>query len=123
MTIASVTQIPRSTGGVLDHFGRAALAFVDYRLVSLVILVVLGAFMTIHRIHRGALPPFDSCMKVIHACGLIATGLIVGCVFLLTSPPAVDELSHESWGVIGLVTLMLTLYFGCKIFREAYRHD
>jgi len=123
MTIVAVTQIPRSTGGVLDHFGRAALAFVDYRLVSLVILVVLGAFMTVHRIHRGVFPPFDSCLKVIHACGLIATGLIVGCVFLLTSPPAVDELSHESWGVIGLVTLMLTLYFGCKIFREAYSHD
>ena len=60
---------------------------------------------------------------MIHACGLIATGLIVGCVFLLTSPPAVDELSHESWGAIGLVTLILTSYLGGKTFREAYRHD
>ncbi len=123
MTIAAVTHIPKSAGGALDHFGRAALAFVDYRVVSIALLVVLGAFMAIHRLHKGSLPPFDSCLKVIHACGLIATGLIVGCVFLLTSPPAVDELSHESWGAIGLVTLILTLYLGGKIFKEAYRHD
>ena len=123
MTTAAIAHIPQSAGGALDHFGRAALAFVDYSVVSIAFLVVLGAFLAIHRLHRGSFPPFDSCLKVVHACGLIATGLIVGCVFLLTSPPAVDELSHESWGAIGLVTLILTLYLGSKTFREAYRHE
>jgi hypothetical protein len=123
MTIDAAAHIPKGAGGALDHFGRAALAFVDYRVVSIAFLLVLGAFMAIHRLHKGSFPPFDSCLKVIHACGLIATGLIVGCVFLLTSPPAVDELSHESWGAIGLVTLILTSYLGGKTFREAYKHD
>ena len=123
MIVEGAAHVPKGAGGALDHFGRVALAFVDYRVVSIAILVSLSLFIAVHRFRRGALPTFDSCLKVLHALGLIATGLIVGCVFLLTSPPAVDELSHEAWGVIGLVTLILTIYFGCKTIKEAYRDE
>jgi hypothetical protein len=110
-------------GGALNHFGRAALAFFDYRAASLTALIVVAIFIFIGRIRRGKFHPFGACVKVMEACGLIAIGLIVGCVFLLTDPPAVDELSHEARSAIGLITLILTIYFGSKTINDAYHHD
>ena len=41
--VRGATQISQGTGGALDHFGRTALAYVDYRVVSITVLAVLAA--------------------------------------------------------------------------------
>ena len=110
------------SGSVLDRIGRDLLAFVDYRVAALTILAVIGVFLLLKRRRDHKFPAIEACFKVAEACGLIATGLIVGCVFLLTNPPAVGELSHEARASIGLITLILTVYFGCKTIRDAYHH-
>ena len=105
-------------GSVLDHFGRSALAFADYRVVGLTILLVIAVFTIYKRWKAKRYPEVEEYFRVGEACGLLATGLIAGCVFLLTSPPAVEELSHESRLVIGLVTVILTFYVGIKTIRD-----
>ena len=121
--VGSATRIATTApGGTLDHFGRAALEFFDYRVASLTVLVVVALFVFIGRFRRGKFHELYACVKVVEACALIASGLIVGCVFLLTNPPAVDEISHESRGGIGLVTVILTMYFGAKTIYDAYHH-
>lgn len=118
MPAAADTLSRASTYSVLDHFGRSALAFVDYRVVGLTILLVIVAFTIYTRWKKKRYPLIDDCFRVGEACGLLATGLIAGCVFLLTSPPAVEELSHESRLVIGLVTVILTFRVGIKTIRD-----
>jgi uncharacterized BrkB/YihY/UPF0761 family membrane protein len=115
---AADTLSRAGTHSVLDHFGRSALAFVDYRVVGLTILLVIAVFTIYTRWKKKRYPPIDDYFRVGEACGLLATGLIAGCVFLLTSPPAVEELSHESRLVIGLVTVLLTFHVGIKTIRD-----
>ncbi len=103
---------------MLDHVGRSALAFADYRVVGLIILLIIAAFPIYKRWRVKRYPQIEEYFRVGEACGLLATGLIAGCVFLLTSPPAVEELSHESRLFIGLVTVILTFHVGIKTIRD-----
>jgi hypothetical protein len=105
-------------GSVLDHFGRSALAFADYRVVGLTILLIIAAFTFYKRWKLKRYPQVEEYFRVGEACGLLVTGLTAGCVFLLTSPPAVEELSHESRLFIGVVTVVLTFHVGIKTIRD-----
>jgi len=118
MPSATATSHAAQHGFTLDSFGRTILSFADYRVVGLAILVAVAIFTFYKRRIRGRYPHVEEYFRIGEACGLIATGLVVGCVFLLTNPPAVDELSHEGKLVIGLVTVVLTLYFGVKTIRD-----
>jgi hypothetical protein len=94
------------------------LGFADYRVVGLTILAVFTVFTIYTRWKRQRYPDIDQYIRIGEACGLVATGMLAGCVFLLTNPPAVDELSHETRLVIGLVTVVLTFHFGFKTIRD-----
>ena len=120
MAPAAIDTASRAGGSSLDHLGRSVLAFADYRVVGLAILLVVAGFTLYKRLAKKRYPEVEEYFRVGEACGLVVTGLVVGCVFLLTDPPAVDELSHESKLVIGLVTVVLTFYFGFKAIRDTY---
>jgi len=123
MVADGAAQPAKVSGGALDRFGRELLEFVDYRVVGLLILLVVGVFLLVKRRKSGHFPSIYECLKVGEACGLIFTGLIAACVFLLTRPPAVEQLSHETCLVVGLITLVLTAYFGCKTIIDAYKSE
>jgi hypothetical protein len=108
-----------AAGGWLDSTGRAILSTLDYRVVALTILLAVALFVLWRRIRHGQFPSLEDCFRVGEACGLIVTGILVACVFLMTSPPAVEELSHENCAWIGLVTFALTIYFGGRTIRDS----
>jgi len=123
LAFITANVLPRAdahaSGGRLDSAGRAILSAIDYRVAALAILLAVAAFVIWRRWRFGAFPNLEDCFRVGEACGLIVTGVIVGCVFLMTSPPAVEELSHENCAWIGMVTLALTVYFGGRTIRDS----
>jgi len=86
--------------------------------VGLTILVVFAAFTIYKRWRKKRYPQIEEYIRIGEACGLVVTGMIAGCVFLLTNPPAVDELSPETRLFIGLVTVVLTFHFGLRTIRD-----
>ena len=82
------------------------------------ILIVFTAFTIYTRWKKKRYPDIEQYIRLGEACGLMVTGMISGCVFLLTNPPAVDELSHETRLFIGLVIVVLTFHFGLRTIRD-----
>ncbi len=47
---------------------------------------------------------------------MIYTGTIIGSAFLLTKPPAVSELGASELATVGLVSLVILVFFGVQQF-------
>jgi hypothetical protein len=45
---------------------------------------------------------------------MIYTGTIIGSAFLLTKPPAVSELGASELATVGLVSLVILVFFGVQ---------
>lgn len=100
-----------------DHFGRAFIQLFDYRIAALLALLLTAIGIGIYRKRMGVMP---SIAAMLHTCvGFLSifVGLVIGAILLLTSPPAIELLSHESLGLIGVVTLLSTLYLGGTLIR------
>lgn len=91
---------------MLDSAGRWILQQADYRTVALLTLsVILGFLFYRHRIH-GRWPSVPECISVsLHVLTLFS-GFLVGAVFLLTKPPAIESLSPEVLSLTALVTVI-----------------
>jgi hypothetical protein len=101
----------------LDHFGRAFIQLCDYRIAALAALVLTLIGVGIHYKRTGLMPSMPAMMNACVGFLSIFGGLAIGVTLLFTSPPAFELLSHESLGLIGVVTLLSTLYLGVTQIR------
>jgi hypothetical protein len=101
----------------LDHFGRAFIQLFDYRIAALMALFLTLIGVAIHRKRAGVMPSMPATLNACVGFLSIFGGLAIGVILLFTNPPAFDLLSHESLGLIGVVTLLSTLYLGVTQIR------
>ena len=52
---------------------------------------------------------------------MIYTGTIIGSAFLLTKPPAVSELGASELATVGLVSLVILVFFGVQQFATFFK--
>ncbi len=97
----------------LDHFGRAFVQLFDYRIAALFTLIGVA----VHRKRTGVIPSMPATLNACVGFLSIFGGVAVGVILLFTNPPAFELLSHESLGLIGVVTLLSTLYLGVTQIR------
>jgi hypothetical protein len=90
-------------GVALDSFGRSFLTTFDYRLYSLAILIALIIFCAWRKGRYKSYPTQQDCFDFVTGLIGLVGALIVMAVFLLTKPPAIDALSGQVLGLIGLL--------------------
>jgi hypothetical protein len=100
--------------------GRWFLREVDYRVCGLVVLVIVLFFVFWRRWQYRSWPSKDDCFKVVVSLLGIAGGLPVCAVFLLTKPPAIQDLSGLSLAAIGLLVPIVTLAYGLPRLRVLF---
>lgn len=75
--------------------------------LSLLCVVLVLILAAIRKFVRRQKMTLEDLVKVFLGLLGIATGLTVAAVFLLTNPPAFDELSTDSLAIIGRVVLIV----------------
>jgi hypothetical protein len=90
----------------INRLGLEVLGLGDYRVVGIatVALYVVFSFVKLarHRAWPGTVESMRGVVAILSLFGAVS----VCCVFLLTKPPAIDKLSDESRGLIGLICLV-----------------
>ena len=97
MAVAAVTE----GGGLLDAVGKQILQFAEYRVVGVLIGLVLITFVFWRRYKSAAWPAVEDCIYVCTNALAVVGGFLVGVVFLLTRPPAIELLSQQAPIIIG----------------------
>jgi hypothetical protein len=59
-------------------------------------------------------PTVEELLAGIVALLSIFSGITIGIIFILTKPPAIEELSGDSLGFIGLITLVFCVGVGVR---------
>ncbi|MBM3776202.1 MAG: hypothetical protein FJW37_13725 [Acidobacteria bacterium] len=93
----------------LDRIGRWFLEQIDYQAYGLLMLGGLALLFLCRRLRDGTWPAVEDCLALVVNCLAAATGVMVGIVFLLTRPPAVEVLPNHSILIIGLYVPIVTL--------------
>lgn len=96
----------------MDTFGRYFLREASASVLGLVCVVLVLILAAIRRFAQRRKLILEDLIKVFLGLLGIATGLTVAAVFLLTNPPAFDELSKDSLAVIGGVVLIVLCGLG-----------
>ena len=107
-------------GGVLDAFGRQLLTFAEYRYIGFLAVITLLIFIFWRRAKTQKWPPVEDCIYVCTNTLAAVGGLIVGVVFLLTKPPAVELLSAQALLTIGLFVPIVSLGYALPRLRSLF---
>ena len=98
-----------------------ALNLLDILDVRVSVVLCLGLLLTLGAISvavRRRMPTMDEALKA----GLaILSGLAsvpIACVFLLTTPPAIDKMSEDTRGVVGLICVVVLSYMSVTEIRS-----
>jgi hypothetical protein len=118
---APVVGQPHPGSGSLNQAGYAILEALDYRVVSLMLLGLVLVLWIYARLRLKRHPTRDECLKAVEGGVSIAMAIIVGTVFLLTDPPAVEMLPHEMRGVVGLFTGIILFAVGYERIADSFR--
>ena len=104
----------------INALGLLFLRSADYRYVALgtIGLYALLSLLTLKR--HGTWPGMEASVHgilgLLSLCGTVA----IGCVFLLTKPPAIDMLSDDSRGAIGLVCIVVMGGLGIREVKTIF---
>jgi len=104
-----------------DAIVRGLLASADYRAITALIVLSLMLLAVLFRTRHGFFPTLANMLRIAEAFGILASGLLIGTVFLFTNPPAVEILSPEMRVATGLVGLLASLHVGLTAIREAMK--
>ena len=96
-------------GATLDGFGRSMLRLADPRALALLALFILCVFLIFRRKRYGSLPSNSECLRVVFGLLTLFSAIIVGVVFVLTDPPAIEVLSPGTLPFYGLVILIAVI--------------
>jgi hypothetical protein len=101
------------SGGILsatlDSIGRWILTQIDWSTLGLLTVLIVLVFLFWRHHYFGEWPSRDDCIGV--ALGLLGifNAIIVGIVFVMTNPPAIESLSRSTLVIVGLVTSIITI--------------
>jgi hypothetical protein len=59
-------------------------------------------------------PKLREILSAVLALIVVWSGILAGCVFLLTSPPAIELLSDHALALIGLISLIVCIAVGLR---------
>jgi len=90
----------------INRVGLEVLGLGDYRVVGIATVAIYVVFSLIKLARHRAWPGTMESMRGVVAILSLFGAVSVCCVFLLTKPPAIDKLSDESRGLIGLICLV-----------------
>jgi hypothetical protein len=90
----------------INRLGLEVLGLGDYRVVGIATVVIYVLFSLVKLTRQRAWPGTVESMRGVVAILSLFGAVSVCCVFLLTKPPAIDKLSDESRGLIGLICLV-----------------
>ena len=109
-----------STSVALDAAGRWLLVQVDWSGLGLLTAIIVCAFLFWRRLRFGEWPSRDDCIGV--ALGLLGVfnAVIVGIVFVMTNPPAIETLSRSTLIIVGLVTSIVTIGYALPRLRAQF---
>jgi hypothetical protein len=107
-----------SVGVIFDAVARRLLTSIDYRTVTLSVSILMVGLAVLIYLRRGAWPRLEIMIRSAEAFAIIVAGSVVGAVFLLTDPPAVELLSHEMRAFTGLTAMLVSLYVGVGTLRR-----
>jgi len=112
--------IASGDGGFLDSAGRQILRFAEYRNVGVLVVLVLLVFVFWRRGRFKRWPGVDDCIYVCTTALAIVGGFIVGVVFLLTRPPAIELLSQQALLNIGIFVPIVSLGYAFPRLRALF---
>jgi len=115
-----VLAIRTADGGFLDSAGRQLLALAEYRNLGIVLVLVLLIFVFSRHRTLNAWPGVEDCVNVCTNTLAIIGGLIVGVVFLLTKPPALELLSQQALLTIGIFVPIVSLGYALPRMRALF---
>ncbi len=90
----------------INRLGLEVLGLGDYRVVGIATVALFVVFSLVKRVRHKAWPGTVESMRGVVAILSLFGAVSVCCVFLLTKPPAIDRLSDDSRGLIGLICLV-----------------
>ena len=93
----------------LDSTGRWLLQRFSWSILGLLTVAITLAFLFWRRLKYREWPSKDDCIGVALGLLVIFNAVIVGIVFLMTNPPAIDQLSRVSVITVGLMTPIITI--------------
>ncbi len=115
-----VATLPVTAADPINSLGLLILKAADYRLVALATLGLYLLLSLIPLTRHGAWPGMEESIHgVLGLLSLFGT-VTIGCVFLLTKPPAIDMLSDDSRGAIGLVCVVVMGLLGIIEVRSVF---
>ena len=103
-----------------NAIGRWLLSELDFQICGLLALALGGVFVVWRKWRSGSVPPITDLFHVALGSLSILGSLLLVAIFLLTSPPAVSELSTDKLVLIGVVTPITVFYLGCKQLGAAF---
>jgi MFS superfamily sulfate permease-like transporter len=112
--------IASGDGGLLDSAGRQILAFAEYRNLGVLVVLVLLVFVFWRRRRFKKWPGVDDCIYVCTNALAIIGGFVVGVVFLLTRPPAIELLSQQALLTIGIFVPIVSLGYAFPRLRALF---
>jgi hypothetical protein len=90
----------------MTRLGLEVLDLAEYRVLALTAIVLYFLFSLIKLARQKAWPDAKESIRGIFAILSIFGAVTVCCVFLLTKPPAIEKLSDDSRGVVGVICLV-----------------
>jgi hypothetical protein len=105
--VSLLSVIPVAASGsptakdLLSSIGIRILAAADYRVVGLSILALYVLLSVARLLAYGSLPNVTQSLYCVLGLGSLFSALAIACVFLLTKPPAFDQLLVISWFPLG----------------------
>jgi heme A synthase len=106
-------SLTTKVGVALDSIGRSFLTTLNYRVYGLLALVALGLFCVWRKRRYKSYPTHQDCIAFVISLGGMIGGITVMVVFLLTQPPAIDMLSGQTLGLVGVLVPII-------LFGKAY---
>jgi hypothetical protein len=106
--------------GALDSVGRQILSIAEYRSIGVLIAAILVAFVFWRRYKFNDWPGVENCFYVFGSVVAVIGGFLVGVVFLLTKPPAIELLSSQALLSIGIFVPVVSFGYGFPRLRTLF---
>jgi len=102
----------------MDKVGRWILVRLDYRIVGILAIIILVAYLGVLKYRTKSFKaPLDDLFYLSVGVVTLFSSITLGCVFLLTKPPAVDLISGDVLVISGLASVIACGWVGA---RELY---
>jgi hypothetical protein len=96
------------------------LRILDYRSAGVGILVCIGVLSVVRYIKFGSWAKLNEVINAALGLVVLWSGIIAASVLLLTSPPAIDQISEHALVLVGLVSFIVCVAVGFREVRNVF---